>query len=264
MVVINLQNFDGLILDMDGVITDTAAVHARAWKQVFDEYLTRRAAQTNTAMAPFDIDTDYRRYVDGKPRIAGAQGFLASRNIDLPVGTPADAGSGTDTANGLAARKDGYFVGILKREGVHAFPGAETLLQDARRRGVRLAVATSSHHGADILQATRLADLFQVRVDGFDIDRLHLKGKPSPDMFVEAARRLGVEPKRAVVFEDATSGVAAGHAGGFGLVVGIGSGPQADALLDNGANEVAAGLGDVRLQGGRTSPSPPQATSPPL
>lgn len=264
MVVINVDNFDALVLDMDGVITDTASVHARAWKQVFDEFLTRRAAQTNAAMTPFDIDTDYRRYVDGKPRIAGAQGFLAARNIDLPAGTPADADTGADTtAHGLAGRKDKYFVAILTREGVHAFPGAGALLNDARRRGVRLAVATSSHHGAEILQATQLADLFQVRVDGFDIDRLHLKGKPSPDMFLEAAHRLGVDPRRAVVFEDATAGVAAGHAGGFGLVVGVGSGEQAAALLQNGADEVVPGLGDVSLRRGRAPPQP-QATTPGL
>jgi beta-phosphoglucomutase family hydrolase len=253
VVVINLKHFDALILDMDGVITETASVHARAWKRVFDEFLARRAAQTHKAIAPFDIDADYRRYVDGKPRIAGAQSFLAARKIDLPAGTPADVDSGTDTtANGLAGRKDQYFTELLAREGVHAFPGAVALLHDAHRRGVRLAVATSSHHGADILRATRLADLFQVRVDGFDIDRLHLKGKPSPDMFLEAAQRLGVDPQRAAVFEDATAGTAAGHAGGFGLVVGVGSGAQADAFLQNGADEVVANLGDVSLQGGCT------------
>ena len=252
MIVINVENFDALVLDMDGVITETATVHARAWKRVFDEFLQRRAAQTHEAMAPFDLDNDYRRYVDGKPRIAGAQSFLAARKIDLPAGTPADADAGSDTtANGLAGRKDRYFNEILASEGVHAFPGAVTLLHDAHRRGIRLAVATSSHHGAEILQATRLADLFQVRVDGFDIDRLRLKGKPSPDMFLEAARRLGVDPRRAAVFEDATAGVAAGHAGGFGLVVGVGSGAQAEALLQNGANEVVTSLGDVSLQGGR-------------
>jgi alpha,alpha-trehalase len=253
VVVIDMEHFDGLILDMDGVITETASVHARAWKQVFDEFLTRRAAQTHAAMAPFDSDADYRRYVDGKPRIAGALSFLASRGIDLPAGTQADADAGGDTtANGLAGRKDRYFTELLAREGVHAFPGAVTLLRDAHRRGARLAVATSSHHGAEILRATHLTDLFEVHVDGFDIDRLHLKGKPSPDMFLEAARRLGVDPPRAAVFEDATAGVAAGRAGGFGLVIGVGSGAQAAALLANGAGEVVADLGEVSLQGART------------
>jgi beta-phosphoglucomutase family hydrolase len=253
VVIINVEQFDGLVLDMDGVITETATVHARAWKQAFDEFLARRAAQTRAAMPPFDAVADYRRYVDGKPRIAGALSFLASRGIDLPEGTPADAESGGDTtANGLAGRKDRYFTELLAREGVHAFPGAVALLHDAHQRRMRLAVATSSHHGADILRATGLANLFQVRVDGFDIDRLHLKGKPSPDMFLEAARRLGVDPPRAAVFEDATAGVAAGRAGGFGLVVGVGNGAQAAALLENGAGEVVADLGEVSLQGVRT------------
>lgn len=249
MVTIDVAHFDALIFDMDGVITQTASVHARAWKEIFDEFLARRAAQTHAAVAPFDIDDDYRRYVDGKPRVAGALSFLASRGIDLTVGALADADTAGDaTANGLASRKDHYFAEILAREGVHAFPGAVALLHDAQRHGVRLAVATSSHHGAEILRATRLTDLFEVRVDGFDIDRLHLKGKPSPDMFLEAARRLGVDPPRAAVFEDATAGVAAGRAGGFGLVVGVGSGAQAGALLQNGADKVVTDLGEISLQ----------------
>jgi alpha,alpha-trehalase len=260
MVIIDVEHFDALVLDMDGVITVTASVHARAWKQIFDEFLARRAAQTHTAAVPFDIEADYRRYVDGKPRVAGALSFLASRGINLPAGTPEEAdkaGEGVvereETALGLASRKDRYFTEILAREGVHAFPAAVALLHDAHRRGVRLAVATSSHHCADLLRASRLADLFEVHVDGFDIDRLHLKGKPSPDMFLEAARRLGVVPPRAAVFEDATSGVAAGHAGGFGLVVGVGSGAQASALLENGADQVVAGLGEISLRGSRAS-----------
>jgi beta-phosphoglucomutase family hydrolase len=253
VVTIDVAHFDALIFDMDGVITQTASVHARAWKQIFDEFLARRAAQTHAAVAPFDIDDDYRRYVDGKPRVAGALSFLASRGIDLPVGAMTDADTAGDaTANGLASRKDHYFAEILAREGVQAFPATVALIHDARRHGVRVAVATSSHHCAEILRVSRLTDLFEVRVDGFDIDRLHLNGKPSPDMFLEAARRLGVAPPRAVVFEDATAGVAAGRAGGFGLVVGVGRGAQAGALLENGADEVVADLAGVSLQGTRT------------
>lgn len=262
-VTIDVERFEALILDMDGVITETAVVHARAWKQIFDEFLAKRAAQTHSAVVPFDLDGDYRLYVDGKPRVAGAQSFLKSRGIELPVGTPAE-GDAADpaadpTVTALTGRKDRYFKEILAREGVQAFPASVTLIHDARRHGVRLAVATSSHHCSEILRDSKLTEFFEVVVDGFDIDRLHLSGKPSPDMFLEAARRLRVDPPRAVVFEDATSGVAAGHAGGFGLVVGVGSGPHARALLESGANEVVADLSGVSLQGDRPAAQPAHA-----
>jgi HAD superfamily hydrolase (TIGR01509 family) len=154
----------------------------------------------------------------------------------------------------LASRKDHYFAELLVREGVKVFDSVPPLLQDARRRGVRTAVASSSHHCAEILRAGGLTALFDARVDGIDLDRLGLAGKPSPDIFLEAARRLGVSPMRAVVFEDATAGVAAAHAGGFGLVVGVGRGTQAAALLASGAGQVVADLSEVDLQDCGTAP----------
>jgi len=250
MVIIDAARFEALIFDLDGVITQTASIHARAWKQIFDEFLARQAEQTHKAFVPFDLETDYRRYVDGKPRIAGALSFLAARGIEVPMGEPGDEADQW-TAQGLAGRKDQYFTALVEREGVEVFAPAVALLREAREHGMRLAVASSSHHCADILRAAHLTEFFDARVDGVDIDRLDLKGKPAPDMFLEAARRLGVAPSRAAVFEDATAGVAAAHSGGFGLAVGVGSGPHAAALLESGADQVVANLGEVSLQGNR-------------
>jgi beta-phosphoglucomutase family hydrolase len=247
VVIIDVARFEALIFDLDGVITQTASLHARAWKRMFDEFLGRQTAQVHGTFTPFDLEADYRRYVDGKPRIAGATSFLAARGIDVPTGAPGDHAE-QGTAHGLAGLKDRYFAELLASEGVRAFEPAVALLQEARGHGLRLAVASSSHHCADILRAGGLTDFFDARVDGIDIDRLGLKGKPAPDMFLEAARRLGVAPPRAAVFEDATAGVAAGRAGGFGLVVGVGSGAQAAALLRDGANEVVSDLGKVSLR----------------
>jgi beta-phosphoglucomutase family hydrolase len=248
MVTIDIERFDALIFDLDGVITETASVHARAWKRLFDEFLTRRAAQTGALFVPFDPETDYRRWVDGKPRIAGVQSFLAARGVELPLGKPGD-GMEQGTAHGLASRKDQYFEELLALEGVKVFPAAVTLLLKARERGVRLAVASSSHHCKEILEAGHLTAFFDVRVDGIDIDRLGLTGKPAPDMFLEAARRLRALPARAVIFEDATAGVAAGRAGGFGLTIGVGRNAQAAALRDSGADHVVASLDEISLQG---------------
>lgn len=250
MVVIKTRRFDAFIFDLDGVITQTAAVHARAWKKLFDSFLARDAAQTGKPFVPFDAETDYQRYVDGKPRVAGVVSFLASRNIELPVGKERD-GDELNTAQGLAERKDQYFSEILSSEGVLVFDSAVALLTEARERGMRTAVASSSHHCAEILRSAKLTDFFDARVDGFDIDHLGLAGKPAPDMFLEAVRRLDVSPARGVVFEDATSGVAAGHAGGFGLVIGIGAGGHATDLLESGADEVVVNLSEVKLKGSR-------------
>jgi beta-phosphoglucomutase family hydrolase len=247
MVTIDLERFEAFIFDLDGVITQTASIHARAWKQLFDEFLVRHAAQTGTPFVPFDLETDYRRYVDGKPRLAGVLSFLAVRGIKVPMGELTDQ-TEQESAHGLARRKDSYFQKILAHEGVQVFESAVALLRDARERGVRTAVASSSHHCAEILRAASLTALFGASVDGIDIDRLGLAGKPAPDMFLEAARRLDVRPARAAVFEDATSGVEAARAGGFGLVVGIGDAGHATGLFKSGADQVVADLSEVRLE----------------
>ncbi len=250
MLVIDVERFQALLFDLDGVVTQTASIHARAWKQLFDEFLAQQVAHTGAAFAPFDLERDYRRYVDGKPRIAGLLNFLAARGINVPMGTQGDEAD-QRTAHGLASRKDHYFVELLAREGVQVFASAVNLLREARRRGVLLAVVSSSRHCADILRGGRLTALFDARVNGIDLDRLGLSGKPAPDMFLEAARRLGVLPKRGVVFEDATAGVAAARAGCFGLVVGVGRATNAAALLESGANRVIADLSEVVLRGCR-------------
>jgi len=238
MVIIDLGSFDAFVFDLDGVITRTAAVHARAWKQLFDEYLAARAARTGEPFVPFDLEADYRRYVDGKPCQAGVRSFLASRAIEEP----------RQTVVGLGKLKDGYFLGLVAREGVEVFDSAVTLIRQARARGVRTAVASSSRNCAAILRAPRLSSLFEVRVDGVDLERLGLAGKPASDMFLEAARRLGMLPARAAVFEDATAGVAAGRAGSFGLGIGTGAAEHATALRAHGAHAVVADLAEVHLE----------------
>ena len=247
MLMIDLEKFDAFLFDLDGVITRTAALHAAAWKRLFDEYL---AARVGEEFVPFDEETDYRRYVDGKPRLAGVRSFLAARGIDLPAGTRADDAD-RDTVHGLGKRKNRYFLALLDREGVRVYESAVSLLREARGRGVRTAVVSSSRNCAAILRAARLTPLFDVRVDGVELDRLGLSGKPAPDMFLEAARRLAVAPARSVAFEDATAGVEAARRGRFGLVIGVGSAEHAAGLLASGADVVVADLGEIRLEGRR-------------
>lgn len=228
-----------LLLDLDGVVTRTAAVHAAAWKQLFDEYLEERAAP-DAPFVPFDIESDYRRYVDGKPRYDGVLSFLASRGIDLPWGSPADDPS-METVCGLGNRKDGYFEERVRRDGVEVFPDSVRLLEEARRRRMPTAVVSSSKNCRLILESAGLAALFDERVDGVESERLGLAGKPSPETFIEAARRLGVSPPDAVVFEDAIAGVEAGRRGGF-RVVGVDRTGSAAALLEHGADIVTGDL----------------------
>jgi beta-phosphoglucomutase family hydrolase len=250
MVIIDVRRFEALIFDLDGVITQTASIHARAWKRLFDEFLSRRVNQTEGAFVPFDPENDYLRYVDGKPRTAGVTSFLAARGIAVPAGTAEDQ-AGRETAHGLASRKDQYFTELLTHEGVHVSPSAKPLLREARRRGMRTAVASSSHHCGEILHDAGLTELFDARVDGIDLDRLGLAGKPAPDMFLEAARRLGSSPQLTAVFEDATAGVEAANAGNFGFVIGVGSAARAPDLFKHGAVDVVDNLSEVRLEGTR-------------
>ena len=243
---IALSRFDAFLFDLDGVITRTAALHASAWERLFDDYLAAEAARKGTAFVPFDVITDYRAHVDGKPRHAGVRDFLASRGIRLPEGTPQDD-PGQDTVHGLGKRKNRYFLAALEHEGVRVYESAVALVREARVRGIKTAVVSSSRSTAAILRVARLTDLFQVRVDGVDVVRMGLPGKPHPATFLEAARRLGVLPGRGVVFEDATAGVEAGHRGGFGLVVGVGEGEHAAQLRRHGADVVVADLGTIEL-----------------
>jgi len=242
--VIAAGEFDAVLADLDGVVTKTAAVHAAAWKRTFDEFLERRAARRGETYVPFDIEDDYRPYVDGKPRYDGVESFLASRRITLPYGGP-DDDPGEETVCGIGNRKNELFHDELRQQGVAVYDHALAFLRAARDHGLAVAVVSSSKNCEAVLRAAKLEALFDTRVDGVEVARLGLKGKPAPDMFLEAARRLRTEPSRAVVVEDAVAGVEAGRRGGFGLVIGVDRAKQTGALLRHGADVVVSDLGAI-------------------
>jgi len=217
------------LFDLDGVLTKTAEVHARAWKQTFDAFLKERGEP------PFDLHSDYDEYVDGKPRLDGVRDFLASRGIK-----PSD-----DEVNRIADAKNDLVLELIHDDGVEAYEGSVRYLHAARDAGLRRAVVSSSHNCHDVLVAAGIVDLLEARVDGVVAEERHLKGKPAPDTFLEGAKLLGVAPEQAAVFEDALAGVAAGHAGDFGFVVGVDRAGQHDALLEHGASVVVDDLADL-------------------
>jgi alpha,alpha-trehalase len=240
--------FEAVIFDLDGVITDTASVHAAAWKRVFDDVLREHAERVGEHFRPFD-DDDYIRYVDGKPRYEGAQSFLASRDITLPMGTPDDEPS-AQTVSGVGNRKDAEYVRWLEQgDGPEAFADAIALLERLRARGIATAIISASRNCAAVLRAVGADVLFDVRVDGLDQERLGFAGKPDPAVFLEAARRLGVAPDRAVVVEDALAGVEAGRRGGFALVVGVDRTGHGGELRGAGADVLVEDLSQVELEG---------------
>ncbi|RJR46011.1 MAG: HAD family hydrolase [Desulfobacteraceae bacterium] len=242
--VIPRNRFDAVLFDMDGVLTATAEVHALAWKEMFDEFLKRRELRLGEPFRPFEIGTDYLLLVDGKPRENGTHDFLASRGIQLPTGTPEDAPD-METEWGLGNRKNELVQEIIRTKGVRAFPGSVRLLHRLREEGVRTAVVTSSSNADMTLEAAGIAGLFDAKVDGNVAAELGLAGKPDPAPYLEAARRLGAEPARAVVVEDALSGLQAGKRGGFGLVLGVARSVSPDEMRRNGADIVVADLGDL-------------------
>jgi beta-phosphoglucomutase family hydrolase len=232
------------LFDLDGVLTQTAKVHAVAWKKMFDEFLRARTEQTGEPFVPFDPVHDYDKYVDGLPRYDGVRSFLASRGIELPEGEPSDP-PGADTIMGLGNRKNEIVLRMIREQGVQPYEGSVQYVHAAREAGLRCAVVSSSANARDVLEAAGIADLFDERVDGVVLEREHLKGKPAPDTFLFAARALSVEAKQASVFEDALAGVAAGRAGGFGFVVGVDRVGQAEALLEHGADVVVRDLAEL-------------------
>jgi trehalose 6-phosphate phosphatase len=239
--------FEAAIFDMDGVVTKTARVHARAWKRLFDDYLEARASRRGEVFRPFDREADYLAFVDGKPRYEGVRSFLASRGIEIPPGKASD-GPDAETVCGLGNKKDGYFEEAMHRDGVEVFDSTVGLVRELRRRGVRVAVVTSSKHGAEVLRRVALEDLFDVAMDGTVTEQLGLRGKPDPDVFLAAAEQLGSPPARTMVVEDAVSGVQAGRAGGFGLVVGVDRGGNRAALEAGGADMVVTDLAEVTAE----------------
>ena len=241
---ITRERYDAVLLDLDGVITDTASIHAACWKQMFDEYLQKRAIERGEAFRPFDIAADYRLYVDGKPRYDGVRDFLTSRGIRLPEGSPDDPAQ-AETVHGLGNRKNDLVNKIIEEEGVVPYEGSVKFLHQLRNQRFKVAVVTSSQNCTAVLKAAKLDHFFDVQVDGNTIHVQHLAGKPAPDTFLMAARLLGVEPKRAIVIEDALSGVEAGSAGDFGLVIGVARKGNAEELRRHGAHLVVNDLGEL-------------------
>lgn len=232
------------LFDLDGVITKTAALHAAAWKRTFDEFLARRAARTGERLVPFDDVADYDHFVDGRPRLDGTRAFLRARGIDLAEGEPGD-GPGSETVHGLAKAKNELVVSMIRQGGVEVYPGSARFLAEVRRLSLAVAVVSSSANTREVLHATGLERAFDAVVDGLVADAAHLAGKPAPDTYLAACRRLEVAPRDAAVFEDALSGVEAGRAGGFGLVVGIDRVGQAEDLAAHGADLVVADLDEL-------------------
>ncbi len=232
------------LFDLDGVLTNTASVHAKAWTSAFDAYLRRRSEQTGEAFVPFDPRADYDAHVDGKRREDGVRDFLASRGITLPEGSP-DDGPDADTVTGIGNAKNALLLETIDRDGVEVYDGSRRYLRAAREAGLRRAVVSSSANTVPVLEKTGLGDDVEVVMDGVVAEDRSLPGKPAPDTFVEAARMLGVEPAQAAVFEDALAGVEAGRAGSFGIVVGVDRVGQADALREHGADVVVQDLAEL-------------------
>ncbi|MGI8712933.1 MAG: HAD family hydrolase [Solirubrobacteraceae bacterium] len=241
------DSITALLFDLDGVLTQTAKVHAHAWKQTFDEYLKKRAQTTGDAFKEFDQHDDYDEYVDGLPRYDGVRNFLKSRGIELPEGSPDDSPD-HETICGIGNRKNDIVLRLIKDQGVDAYAGSVRYVKAARDAGLRRAVVSSSANCQDVLIAAGIEDLFEARIDGKVADEQHLKGKPHPDTFLAGAKALGVEPAHATVFEDALAGVQAGRDGNFGYVVGVDRVGQADALRAHGASIVVDDLADLLKQ----------------
>jgi beta-phosphoglucomutase family hydrolase len=242
--VITRDRYDAVLFDLDGVITNTASIHAACWKQMFDDYLQEREARTGQHFPRFDAVSDYRLHVDGKPRFDGVRDFLKSRGIDLPEGGPHDPPQ-AETVCGLGNRKNRLVVRAIEERGVEAYEGSVRFIRALSSQGYKVAVVSSSENCEAVLRAAKVDGLFQVRVDGAMVEAQHLAGKPAPDTFLIAAKLLGVEPSRAVVVEDALSGIEAGLAGNFGLVIGVARRDNVEELRRRGAHLVVTDLGEL-------------------
>jgi beta-phosphoglucomutase family hydrolase len=240
------DNITACLFDMDGVITQTAKVHDAAWKEMFDGFLRDWSSARNEPFKPFDPVQDYDDYVDGKPRLEGTADFLKSRGIELPMGTESDQ-PGAQTVYGLSNQKNALVQTVIQRDGVQPYEGSVRYVNAVRQAGLRTAIVSSSANTVAVLNAAGVADLFEARVDHQVAEDNHLKGKPAPDTFLQAAKMLGVEAADAVVYEDALAGVAAGRAGKFGFVIGVDRVGQADQLHAHGADVVVKDLAELLL-----------------
>ena len=239
------------LFDMDGVVTQTATLHAAAWKEMFDEFLRQRAQATGTEFVPFDPHREYDDYVDGKPRLDGTRSFLESRGIHLPEGTPDDP-PGTPTLYGLSNRKNDLVLAKIAAGGVQVYQGSTTYIKAVREKGIGTAVVSASANAKQVLDSAGIEGLFDVRIDGVVAKQHGLRGKPAPDTFLAAAEALDVPAAHAVVYEDAQAGVAAGRAGHFALVVGVDRVGQAAELRAHGADIVVKDLSELLDHGGET------------
>jgi beta-phosphoglucomutase family hydrolase len=235
------------LFDLDGVLTQTALVHNAAWKQTFDSFLESWADRNGQPFVPFDSATDYHQYVDGRQRADGVRTFLASRGITLPEGEPDDTPD-RETVNGIGNRKNLLVLQKIKEGAVQVYPGSVEYLTAVKAAGLRRAVVSASANCKDVLEAAGIADLLEARVDGVVARELGLPGKPAPDTFLLGAKLLDLAPENCAVFEDAQAGVAAGKAGGFGIVIGVDRVGQAEALRANGADVVVTDLSELLTQ----------------
>ena len=241
---ITRDRYDAVLFDLDGVITNTATLHAACWKRMFDEYLQKRANQRGEAFRPFDLANDYRLYVDGKPRFDGVRDFLRSRGIELPEGSRDDPAE-LETVCGLGNRKNELVNEVIVDKGVEPYAGSVKFIDQLRHDGFKIAVVTSSQNCTAVLKAAKLDAFFDARVDGDVMHEQHLAGKPAPDTFLAAAKLLGTEPARSVVIEDALVGVEAGARGKFGLVIGVARKGNAKELAHHGAHLVVNDLSEL-------------------
>src|SRR3954471_3340059 len=238
------EGITACLFDLDGVLTQTAKVHAQAWKQMFDEFLRDWYARHDEPFHEFDRPTDYDEFVDGKPRLDGVRSFLQSRGIELPMGSPSNPPD-ADTIHGLGTRKNDLVLELIREQGVEPYAGSVRFAEAARDHGLRRAVVSSSTNCGEVMAAAGIDDLFEARIDGLVAEREGLAGKPAPDTFLAGARALGVEPAQAAVFEDALAGVEAGRAGAFGWVVGVDRSDEAEALRRHGADIVVQDLAEL-------------------
>ncbi|MGH3187629.1 MAG: HAD family hydrolase [Streptosporangiaceae bacterium] len=232
------------LFDMDGVVTQTAVVHAAAWKEMFDGFLREHAQATGTKFVPFDSVKDYDAYVDGKPRLDGTRSFLASRGIELPEGTPDDP-PGAQTVYGLSNQKNNLVLQKLAEGQVKVYDGSVKYIHAVRDKGIATAIVSSSANTKQVLDSAGIADLFDFRMDGIVAAERKIAGKPAPDTYLAAAQALGFGPDRAAVFEDALAGVASGRAGHFAFVVGVDRVGQAAELREHGADVVVKDLAEL-------------------
>lgn len=240
-------HYDGGIFDLDGVVTHTAMVHSRAWKKMFDEYMKEWSNKNGKEQAPFDMDTDYPIYVDGKPRYQGAQSFFESRGIELPFGDPSDPPR-METVCGLGNRKNEFYRELVETDGVGIFEPTVEFIKALREQEHKIGLMSSSKNTRDIIRIAGLVELFDEVVDGLTAEKDGMRGKPHPDVYLRCAELLDLDPTRAFVVEDAASGVEAGSRGKFGVVVGLAHGDQGPALKEAGADVVITDPAELTVE----------------